>query len=147
MPWEGCRDGRNVVRAMQANWNRQERRRWRLGFPYDIEGFGADSEGVLHVFTHARGYAHGRDILARWRLSIRWPAFAARGNSKLAAFIEECKRGPAIGRNSRRRRRRACRTGLTVRHPISGEAVPVWVGNYVLMSYGDGAVHGRARAR
>jgi leucyl-tRNA synthetase len=33
-------------------------------------------------------------------------------------------------------------TGLTVRHPISGEAVPVWVGNYVLMSYGDGAVMG-----
>jgi leucyl-tRNA synthetase len=33
-------------------------------------------------------------------------------------------------------------TGLSVRHPISGEAVPVWVGNYVLMSYGDGAVMG-----
>jgi leucyl-tRNA synthetase len=33
-------------------------------------------------------------------------------------------------------------TGLTVRHPISGEAVPVWVGNYVLMSYGEGAVMG-----
>ncbi len=33
-------------------------------------------------------------------------------------------------------------TGLHVRHPISGEPVPVWVGNYVLMSYGDGAVMG-----
>src|SRR6267154_5550721 len=33
-------------------------------------------------------------------------------------------------------------TGLVVRHPISGEAIPVWVGNYVLMSYGEGAVMG-----
>ncbi len=43
---------------------------------------------------------------------------------------------------SRRWKRRACRPGLFVIHPLSGEMVPVWVGNYVLMSYGDGAVMG-----
>ncbi len=40
------------------------------------------------------------------------------------------------------KKKRACRPACIVRHPISGEPVPVWVGNYVLMSYGDGAVMG-----
>ncbi len=67
---------------------------------------------------------------------------AARGNAKLAAFIEECKRGPAIESELATQEKKGMPTGLVVRHPISGEAVPVWVGNYVLMSYGEGAVMG-----
>ncbi len=67
---------------------------------------------------------------------------AARGNPELAAFIEECKRGPAIEAELATQEKKGMPTGLSVRHPISGEAVPVWVGNYVLMSYGDGAVMG-----
>ena len=63
-------------------------------------------------------------------------------NPKLAAFIEECKRGPAIESELATQEKKGMPTGLAVRHPISGEAVPVWVGNYVLMSYGDGAVMG-----
>ena len=67
---------------------------------------------------------------------------AALGNGKLAAFIEECKRGPAIESELATQEKKGMPTGLMVRHPISGEAVPVWVGNYVLMSYGEGAVMG-----
>jgi leucyl-tRNA synthetase len=69
-------------------------------------------------------------------------AYAARAQPKLAAFIEECKRGPAIESELATQEKKGMATGLTVRHPLSGEAVPVWVGNYVLMSYGDGAVMG-----
>jgi leucyl-tRNA synthetase len=68
--------------------------------------------------------------------------FAARRHPKLAAFIEECKRGPAIESELATQEKKGMPSGLTVRHPISGEALPVWVGNYVLMSYGDGAVMG-----
>ena len=67
---------------------------------------------------------------------------AARGNAKLAAFIEECKRGPAIESELATQEKKGMPTGFVVRHPFSGEAVPVWVGNYVLMSYGEGAVMG-----
>ena len=38
-------------------------------------------------------------------------------------------------------------TGLFVTHPLSGEQIPVWVGNYVLMTYGEGAVMGVPGAR
>jgi len=68
--------------------------------------------------------------------------FAAQENPKLAAFIEECKRGPALEAELATQEKKGMPTGLHVRHPISGEPVPVWVGNYVLMSYGDGAVMG-----
>jgi leucyl-tRNA synthetase len=67
---------------------------------------------------------------------------AAKGDAALAAFIEECKRGPAIEAEIATQEKKGMATGLTVRHPLTGAAVPVWVGNYVLMSYGDGAVMG-----
>jgi leucyl-tRNA synthetase len=69
-------------------------------------------------------------------------AHAATGNLRLAAFIEECKRSPAIEAQLATQEKKGVATGLTVRHPLTGEAVPVWVGNYVLMSYGEGAVMG-----
>src|SRR6202020_3468503 len=72
--------------------------------------------------------------------------FAAQDNVKLAAFIEECKRGPALEAELATQEKKGMPTGLHVRHPISGEPIPVWVGNYVLMSYGDGGGVGGGRA-
>src|SRR5208282_1106218 len=83
------------VRAMQANWIGKSQG-VRLGFPYDIAGFGADGRGVLD------------------------------------AFIEECKRGPAIESEFATQEKKGMPTGLAVRHPITGAPIPVWVGNYVL---------------
>jgi len=120
------------VRAMQANWiGRSEG--VRLGFPYE--------KGVLHVFTTRADTLMGVTFCA---VAAEHPlaTFAAQGNPKLAAFIEECKRGPAVESQLATQEKKGVATGVTVRHPISGEAVPVWVGNYVLMSYGDGAVMG-----
>ncbi|HEX3398444.1 MAG TPA: leucine--tRNA ligase [Steroidobacteraceae bacterium] len=123
------------VRVMQANWiGRSEG--VRLGFPHEI-GDG----GVLYVFTTRADTLMGATFCA---VAAEHPlaAVAAQDNPKLAAFIEECRRGPALEAELATQEKKGMPTGLHVQHPISGEAVPVWVGNYVLMSYGDGAVMG-----
>ena len=65
---------------------------------------------------------------------------AAKGNAKLAAFIEECKKGGVQEAELATMEKKGMPTGLDVLHPVTGERVPVWVGNYVLMAYGEGAV-------
>jgi leucyl-tRNA synthetase len=65
---------------------------------------------------------------------------AAQGNAELAAFIEECKQGGVAEADIATMEKKGMDTGLKVTHPLTGEQVPVWVGNYVLMSYGEGAV-------
>ncbi|TNY04394.1 leucine--tRNA ligase, partial [Escherichia coli] len=61
---------------------------------------------------------------------------------EVAAFIEECKAGGTTEAELATQDKKGVPTGLFVTHPITGAQVPVWVGNYVLMSYGDGAVMG-----
>src|SRR5690606_16533137 len=67
---------------------------------------------------------------------------AAQGNPELASFVEACKQGGTTEAELATREKEGMPTGLTVTHPITGEQVDVWVGNYVLMTYGDGAVMG-----
>jgi leucyl-tRNA synthetase len=133
------------VRAMQANWIGKSVG-VRLGFPYDLGGrhagaAGADGKGVLHAFTTRLDTLMGVTFCA---VAPEHPlaTHAARDRPKVAEFIEECKRGPASESELATQEKKGMPTGLTVRHPINGEDVPVWVGNYVLMSYGDGAVMG-----
>jgi leucyl-tRNA synthetase len=64
----------------------------------------------------------------------------AKSNPELAAFIEECKVQSVAEADMATMDKKGMDTGLTARHPISGREVPVWVGNYVLMNYGSGAV-------
>jgi leucyl-tRNA synthetase len=123
------------VRAMQANWIGKSEG-IRVGFPHTIgEG------GVLHAFTTRADTIMGVTFCA---VAAEHPlaAHAAKGNAKLQAFIEECKRGPAAEAELATQEKKGMPTGLHVTHPISGDPLPVWVGNYVLMSYGDGAVMG-----
>jgi leucyl-tRNA synthetase len=131
----GMPDWPERVRAMQANWiGRSEG--VRLGFPHQIgEG------GVLHAFTTRADTIMGVTFCA---VAAEHPlaAYAAQGNPNLSAFIEECKRGPAVEAELATQEKKGMPTGLFVRHPISDQPVPLWVGNYVLMSYGDGAVMG-----
>jgi leucyl-tRNA synthetase len=124
------------VRAMQANWIGKSQG-VRIGFPYEI----GNVKGVMHAFTTRADTIMGVTfcaVAAEHALAVH----AARGNPALAAFIEECKRGPAIEAELATQEKKGMPTGLAVRHPITQDAVPVWVGNYVLMSYGDGAVMG-----
>jgi leucyl-tRNA synthetase len=123
------------VRAMQANWiGRSEG--VRLGFPHDI-----GEPGVLYAFTTRADTIMGVTFCA---VAAEHPlaTHAAQENAALAAFIEACRRGPATEAELATQEKKGMATGLFVRHPISGENVPLWVGNYVLMSYGDGAVMG-----
>jgi leucyl-tRNA synthetase len=124
------------VRTMQANWIGKSEG-VRIGFPYEIDG----TEGVLHAFTTRADTVMGVTfcaIAAEHPLAVG----AALNNPALARFIEECKRGPAVEAEIATQEKKGMATGSSVRHPLTGEDVPVWVGNYVLMSYGEGAVMG-----
>jgi leucyl-tRNA synthetase len=124
------------VRTMQANWIGKSEG-VRIGFPYEIGG----TEGVLHAFTTRADTLMGVTFCA---VAAEHPlaARAALDNPVLARFIEECKRGPAVEAEIATQEKKGMATGSSVRHPLTGEDVPVWVGNYVLMSYGEGAVMG-----
>jgi leucyl-tRNA synthetase len=67
---------------------------------------------------------------------------AAKTNPKLAAFIEECGKGGTTEAELAVKEKEGLPTGLFVKHPLTGDQIEIWVGNYVLMSYGDGAVMG-----
>jgi leucyl-tRNA synthetase len=64
----------------------------------------------------------------------------ARDNPALAAFIDECKKSSVAEADMAQADKLGMDTGLRATHPLTGEEVPVWVANYVLMDYGSGAV-------
>ena len=124
------------VRAMQANWiGRSEG--VRIGFPYALDG----QPHVLSVFTTRADTLMGATFCA---VAAEHPlaTYASRDNPALAEFVEECKRGTAQEAEIAVMEKRGMPTGLFVTHPLSGAKIPVWVGNYVLMTYGEGAVMG-----
>lgn len=65
---------------------------------------------------------------------------AAKNNFKLKVFIDDCKRGSVAEADVATAEKKGMDTGLFVTHPLNGEQLPVWVANYVLVSYGEGAV-------
>ncbi len=98
-------------------------------------------DGRLYVFTTRADTIMGVTFVA---VAPEHPlaTVAAQQNSQLAAFIEQCKKGGVAEADIATREKEGRPTGLSVSHPLTGEALPVWIGNYVLMSYGDGAVMG-----
>ncbi len=130
------------VRLMQENWIGKSEG-VRLAFTHEIQ----DDTGTLigggrmYVFTTRADTVMGVTFCA---VAAEHPlaSHAARNNPTLAAFIEECKRGGTTEAELAVREKEGMRTGLFVVHPLSGRAIEVWVGNYVLMGYGDGAVMG-----
>ncbi|MDH4324234.1 MAG: leucine--tRNA ligase, partial [Betaproteobacteria bacterium] len=124
------------VKLMQKNWiGRSEG--VRIGFPYQLEG----KAQTLWVFTTRADTLMGTTFMA---VAAEHPiaAFAARDNPQLAAFVDECKRGAVMEADLAQLDKKGMPTGLFCTHPISGKKLPVWVGNYVLMGYGEGAVMG-----
>jgi leucyl-tRNA synthetase len=147
------------VKTMQANWIGKSHG-VNFGFPYDFtsaaggstalpspSGRGDGGEGgfplrgTIKVFTTRADTIMGVTFCA---VAAEHPlaTHAARNNAQLAAFIDECKRGGVQEADLALQEKKGMPTGLAVTHPISGEQIPVWVGNYVLMSYGEGAVMG-----
>jgi len=130
------------VKLMQENWIGKSEG-VRFAFTHDIKG--ADGkliqDGRMYVFTTRADTIMGVTFCA---VAPEHPlaAHAATLDPKVAAFIEECKSGGTTEAELATQEKKGVPTGLTVMHPITEEQVPVWVGNYVLMSYGDGAVMG-----
>ena len=130
------------VKLMQENWIGKSEG-VRFAFPHDIRGDdGALIQGGrMYVFTTRADTIMGVTFCA---VAPEHPLaeYAAKGNPELAAFIERCKQGGTTEAELALRDKEGLRTGLSVTHPLTGDAVELWVGNYVLMSYGDGAVMG-----
>ncbi len=131
------------VRVMQANWiGRSEG--VELAFPYAADTralLGAD--GALKVFTTRADTLFGVTFVA---ISAEHPlaaaAAAVEGHAALAAFVDECRRGSTMEADVASAQKRGMATGLHVLHPLTGEPIAIWVANYVLMAYGEGAVMG-----
>ncbi len=105
-----------------------------------IEGGGIPAnKSLLWVYTTRADTIMGVTFVA---VAAEHPlaTYAAKKNPALAAFIEECKHGGVAEADIATMEKKGMDTGLKVTHPLTGEQVPVWVGNYVLMSYGEGAV-------
>ena len=120
------------VKTMQANWIGKSVG-VRLAFKVPA------SDELLWVFTTRADTLMGVTfvaVAAEHPLATR----AAANNPALADFIAECKQGSVAEADMATMEKKGMDTGLTVVHPLTGEEVPVWVGNYVLMSYGEGAV-------
>ncbi|MBD9482671.1 leucine--tRNA ligase [Pseudomonas sp. PDM14] len=124
------------VKTMQRNWIGKSRG-MEVSFPYDAASIG--SEGTLKVFTTRPDTLMGATYVA---VAAEHPLAtqAAQGNAELQAFIDECKRGGVAEADIATQEKKGLPTGLFVAHPLTGEKLPVWVANYVLMHYGDGAV-------
>ena len=130
------------VRLMQENWIGKSEG-VRFAFTHDIrDAAGAlIGDGRMYVFTTRADTIMGVTFCA---VAPEHPlaAHAAAGNPQLAAFIEECKTGGTTEAELATQEKKGMPTGLQVTHPLTGAKVDVWVGNYVLMGYGDGAVMG-----
>lgn len=130
------------VRLMQENWIGKSEG-VRFAFPHEIAGRDGPiiSGGKLWVFTTRADTIMGVTFCA---VAPEHPlaAHAAQSKPEVAAFIEEAKSGGTTEAELATQEKKGVPTGLFVTHPLTGERVEVWVGNYVLMSYGDGAVMG-----
>ena len=130
------------VRTMQRNWIGKSEG-VRFAFPHQIkdESGSLVQDGKLYVFTTRADTIMGVTFCA---VAAEHPlaTVAARNNPALATFIEVCKAGGTTEAEMATKEKEGVPTGLFVTHPLTGKQVEVWVGNYVLMTYGDGAVMG-----
>jgi len=120
------------VKTMQRNW---------IGKSYgcEVEFPIVGQDGNLKVYTTRPDTLMGATyvaVAAEHALATQ----AAQKNPALADFIAECKRGSVAEADIATAEKKGMATGLFVTHPLNGEQLPVWVANYVLASYGEGAV-------
>ena len=121
-----------AVRTMQANW---------IGRSEGLElEFGSDSSGEpLTVFTTRPDTLMGVTyvaVAAEHPLAVE----AAKSSPELQTFLEECSKMETSEAAMETMEKKGMALGVTVTHPITGDAVPVWVANFVLIGYGTGAV-------
>ncbi|GHA63829.1 leucine--tRNA ligase [Formosimonas limnophila] len=130
------------VKLMQENWIGKSVG-VRFAFTHDIRDASGEliSDGKMYVFTTRADTIMGVTFCA---VAAEHPlaTHAAQNNPELQTFIDKCKLGSVMEADMATMEKEGMNTGLQVKHPLTGEMIDVWVGNYVLMSYGDGAVMG-----
>lgn len=124
------------VLTMQQNWIGKSHG-MELDFTYELDG----QADKLTVFTTRPDTIMGVSYLA---VSAEHPLaqYASRQNEKIAEFCRLCKQGSVAESELAKAEKVGMDTGLFAKHPVTGEDVAIWVANYVLMSYGSGAVMG-----
>jgi leucyl-tRNA synthetase len=130
------------VRIMQENWIGKSEG-VRFAFPHDIKDAAGQlvQDGKMYVFTTRADTIMGVTFVAvapEHPLAVR----AGELSAPLAAKIEALKGGGTTEAELATKEKEGVATGLFVIHPLTGDKIEVWVGNYVLISYGDGAVMG-----
>ena len=125
------------VKTMQRNWiGRSEG----LEIQFAVEGESEPPDSnKLVVFTTRPDTLMGVTYLA---VAAEHPLAqkAARDRPLVAAFIEECRHGGTAEADIETAEKKGIDTGLAAIHPVTGEKVPIWIANFVLMGYGTGAV-------
>jgi leucyl-tRNA synthetase len=119
------------IKTMQRNW---------LGRSEGIEiSFPLDGSDSLSVYTTRPDTLLGVTYLA---VAAQHPLAREAGLNQpgLQAFLEECNRVKVAEADMAKLEKKGMNTGSFARHPLTGEAIPIWVGNFVLMEYGSGAV-------
>ncbi len=119
------------VKTMQRNWiGRSEG----VELEFDVPG-----QAPLRVYTTRPDTLMGVSYVA---VAAGHPLakLAAEGNADIAAFIDECQHQKVAEAELATMEKKGIATGLTAVHPVTGDEVPVWIANFVLMSYGTGAV-------
>ncbi|WP_289030970.1 leucine--tRNA ligase [uncultured Paraglaciecola sp.] len=123
------------VRAMQKNWiGRSEG----VEITFELEQAVA-GQANFDVYTTRPDTLYGVTYVA---VAAQHPIAleAAKSNSELAAFVDECKNTKVAEAELATMEKKGCATGYYAIHPLTGDKVPVWVANFVLMGYGSGAV-------
>jgi len=119
------------VKTMQANW---------IGRSEGVEmDFAVPNESPVRIYTTRPDTLMGVTYLAvaaEHPLALK----AAENNAAIRAFIDDCKTMETSEAAMETMEKRGINSGITALHPITGESVPVWIANFVLMSYGTGAV-------
>lgn len=122
------------VRRMQEHWiGRSEG--VTLCFPYELAG----EKKRLSVYTTRADTLMGVTFVA---IAAEHPlaSYLAKNRPDLQAFIAECAKGGVSEADMAAMEKKGVPTGFYVEHPLTGEPVEVWIANYVLMGYGEGAV-------
>ena len=128
------------VKVMQTDWLGRSTG-VRFAFEHDVANESGEliGEGKLWVFTTRVDTVMGATFMV---VAPEHPFAdaAAQKDPKVQSFIDACKADSVAVAELSDDDKKGIPTGFEVKHPITGDPVPVWVGNYVLMSYGDGAV-------
>ncbi|CAG0972111.1 leucyl-tRNA synthetase [Burkholderiales bacterium] len=130
------------VKTMQANWIGRSQG-VRFAFTHGIRDGSGElvGDGRMHVFTTRADTIMGVTFVA---VAPEHPlaAVAAARSPRVREFVDKARKGSVIEADVATMEKEGVPTGLHVTHPLTGGEVEVWVGNYVLMAYGDGAVMG-----